>query len=161
MATQTANRQVLLCNGDTENYITKYQDDEYVIPAKGSIKLPRRLAIAIKGQYGGLNKEGGLKMQMLTIEEIEGVTGAPKVTEFPCMRCGKSFPTKVELEKHSEIHAHEVIKDTEAEERIEEKTTIKCPLCEKRFDTKNGLSVHLRSCKGEINANTSTGTDKL
>ena len=114
-------------NTSDREYVEKFHDKEYRVPARGELVLSRHEAIEFVGAYAGDNVVKPLKIRHLENGETE--------VGFVCNLCGKAFPSAKALESHVEKdHA-----DSSA------KKVLVCPFCSQKVGNRNELYAHMRS----------------
>ena len=64
---------------------------------------------------------------------IEGLIGRTEDGKYECQSCGKSFPTRWQVQRHAEIHLD---------------CFHTCPICGKVAKTRNALEIHNRTYHG-------------
>lgn len=113
-----------LVNKDNRDYEETFRDVKYKIPGGGKIKLPRREAIMLKGQYVPMDKDGNgvqRSVKSLAIVNIGDESKIPEKEVFKSALTGEEFETKQELEAHYDGYKDKVYKDEDLDKELEKK----------------------------------------
>jgi len=141
-------------NDDTEVYTEEYRGEKYSIPGGGSIRLPRREAVALRGTYVSPKVDGNkaaLNCKKLRIEH-DPITGFEKVTYISHIT-GEKFSNEKELTAHLKKYESRLVKEDRLDNK-EETTSSQvyvCPLCDYESPTKAGVKSHMRGKHDTIN----------
>lgn len=123
--------KTLLTNKGTSTFTTNYNGTRYELAPGESIKLNRRTAVGIRGEY--TSKDQPVKLE-LTHLPYEGRTKT-----FVCHFCGVDFPDEVTLKKHLTTHTS-ITEDTE-----EETKQVFVGPDGREFKSKAALMSHMRA----------------
>lgn len=125
-------RSVITNNGATD-YSEIFHDKRYVIPAGGSIELPRHEAIAFFGNYAGYNVE-----KPLSIKHIVSADDDAAAESFQCHLCGVTLGNQKLFDKHME--------DAHAGDRKTQKMYA-CKFCSFKTANRKDFIAHIKTHK--------------
>jgi hypothetical protein len=117
----------------------EFNGEIITIPAKGSVKMTRRMAVGFKGQFRPFKTEGEQDLIEAGYKPLKVVNlGEADGTKYISPKTGEEFATDVEYIKHLEQFTP--LKDEETTTKV-----YVCPHCDKEVGTKAGLKAHMRS----------------